>query len=119
MFNSILSFLKEIWAKIKRIFVAIINLTKNIVNWFKGKYAEIIRKHPNVKPITLKIEKELVSGNYNTMDIGLNSEYAVVNTFYDESTQSIIEDETEIIESNQLDEETMQAFGDKEMLVLS
>ena len=41
-----------------------------------------------------------------------------MNTFYDEATGKILEDDTEVIESNQLDEETIRAFRDKDMLVL-
>lgn len=119
MFNSILNFLKQIWARLKKILVAIVNFIRNIADWFRTKFLKVKKKHPNAKPISLKIEKDLESGNYNTMDLGLEKEYAVVNTFYDENTKEIIVEETEVIQSDRLDAETIKAFGDKDMLVLS
>ena len=59
-------------------------------------------------------------GQYNEISIGLddNKDY-IANTFYDESTGEIIEEETEIIEAGKLDEETKSRFGNKEMIVLT
>lgn len=119
MFSSILNFLKQVWEKLKKIFVAIINFIQNIANWFRVKFSRVKKKHPNVKPISLKIEKELDKGNYNTMDLGLEKDYVVVNTFYDEDTKEIIEEETEVVQSDRLDADTIRAFGDKDILVLS
>ncbi|WOC51813.1 hypothetical protein BPO_1166 [Bergeyella porcorum] len=119
MFNSILKFLKQVWARLKKILVAIVNFFRNIADWFRAKFLKVKKKHPNAKPISLKIEEDLQSGNYNTMDLGLERKYAVVNTFFDEDTREIIEEETEVIQSDILDAETIKAFGDKEMLVLS
>ncbi len=119
MFKEILNLLKGIWDKLKKTFVAIVDLVKNIGNWFKVKYNEVIKKKPNAMPIALKIKKGLETGNYSTMNLGLKHEHVVVNTFYDKATGEILEDDTEVIESNQLDEKTIRAFGGEDMLVLS
>lgn len=119
MFEEILNFLKATWDKLKKTFVAIVNFVKNIGNWFRVKYNEVIKKKPKALPIALKIKKGLETGNYSTMDLGLKHEHVVVNTFYDEATGKILEDDTEVIESNQLDEKTIGAFGGEDMLVLS
>lgn len=116
--NDIFEFLKKFWDSIKKIFVKIFSFIKNIGNWFRERYQRLKSKRPNLKAITLKIEKDLKSGNYSTMDIGLESNCAIVNTFYDEDTKEIILDETQRLECDELDGETIRAFGDKEMLVL-
>lgn len=119
--KSIIESLKKIWNFLKKIFVKILNFVINIFNWFKAKYQQIIKKRPNVKPIAIKIEKNLKDGNYNTVDFGLTNgvEACVVNTFYDEKTGEILTDDTEVIQAGSLDKETLDKFGDKEMLVLS
>ncbi len=118
MFEEILNLLKGIWDKLKKTFVAIVDFVKNIGNWFKVKYNEVIKKKPKAIPIALKIKKNIETRNYRTVDLGLKHEHVVVKTFYDEATGEILEDDTEVIESNQLDEKTIRAFGDKDMLVL-
>lgn len=119
MFNSILNFLKQVWNKLKKIFVAIVNFIKNIGDWFRAKFLRVKKKHPKAIPISIKIEEDLKSGNYNTLDLGLEKEFAIVNTFYDEGTKEIIVEETEIVQSDRLDADTIRQFGDKDMLVLS
>lgn len=118
MFKEILNLLKGIWDKLKKTFVAIVDFVKNIGDWFKAKYNEVIKKKPKAIPIALKIKENVKTGNYETVDLGLKKQCVVVNTFYDEATGKILEDDTEVIESNQLDEETIRAFRDKDMLVL-
>lgn len=118
MFKEILNLLKGIWDKLKKTFVAIVDFVKNIGNWFKVKYNEVIKKNPKAIPVALKVKENVETGNYNTMDLGLKKQCVVVNTFYDKATGKILEDDTEVIESNQLDEKTIRAFGDKDMLVL-
>ncbi|MCD8410675.1 hypothetical protein [Tenacibaculum finnmarkense] len=115
MLDVIIDVLKAIWDSLKKIFTKVVNFFKNIVNWFKAK----LNKHknnPNVTAISIKIESKLESGNYNTFNI---SDSTIVNTFYDKSTGSIIEEDTEIIQYENLDEQTKQQFGNKEMLILN
>ena len=53
------------------------------------------------------------------MDLGLNSDTAIVNTYYNEATGEIIEGYTQVVGAEQLDQQTIDAFGDQGMLVLS
>ncbi|WP_233900865.1 hypothetical protein [Tenacibaculum piscium] len=115
MLDAIIGVLKEIWDSLKKIFTKVVNFFKNIVSWFKAK----LNKHknnPNVTAISLKIKDDLKSGNYNTFNI---SDSTIVNTFYDKSTGSIIEEDTEIIQYENLDQDTKQQFSNKDMLILN
>jgi len=118
MLKRILELLGTIWNMLKKIFLAIVNFLKNIVSWFKNKYNQLIKKYPKVKPLALKIEKNLKDGNYNTLDIGLTKDNVIIKTFYNEETGEIIEDYTEVIEYDKLDEDTKNRFGDKDMIVI-
>ncbi len=121
MFKEILNFLKEIWGKLKKISVAIVDFVKNISNWFKVKYNEVIKKKPNVDLVLVRIKEEVESGNYSTMDLGIKSKpkQTLVKTFYDKDTGEILGDYTEVMEAEQLDQQTINAFGGKDILVLS
>lgn len=118
MFESLVKFLAKVWEKLKKIWVAIVSFVTHIADWFKKKYQEVIQKRPNVGPIVLMIQEGLESGNYSLYDMGLKGENAIVKTFYDADTQEILEEYTEVIESDELDDDTINAFGDKNMLVL-
>lgn len=120
MFKSIWDYIKKIWNKLKKIFVAVFNFFKNLKEWFRNRYNRVIRKHPKTDPISIRIEENLLEENYSEVNIGLNdsTNEIVVNTFYDRETGKIIADETEIIEVERLDQETLNAFGGKDMLIL-
>lgn len=115
MLDAIRKFLKRAWDFLKKIFVKIVSFSENIVNFFRSKYDAIIKKHPKVDAIALKIEAIKESGEYNTVKM---SDYQIVNTFYDKETEEIIEDATEIISYESLDEETKERFADKEMIII-
>jgi len=120
MLDTLISFFKRAWDFIKKIAVAIFNFFANIVNWFKARYNRIKQKHPNIKAVSIKLKSLMDQGQYNEISIGLddNKDY-IANTFYDESTGEIIEEETEIIKTENLDEATKSRFGNKEMIVLN
>lgn len=120
--QKIWEFLKGIWNTLKSVFVAIFNLVKNIVNWFKDRFFRVIGRYPNAKPISLRIKSLKEQGQYSTMplDLGLNPESTyIVNTFYDETTEEIIAEETEIQETQNLDSQTKANFGNNDMLILT
>lgn len=119
MLNEILDFIVEVWERLKKIFRAIFNFFNDLKNWFVSKIKTVIQRHPKVKPISLRIKKALETGKYSTLDIGLSREEAIVNTFYDTETEEILEEYTEVVETNQLDSETIKAFGDEDILILS
>ena len=120
MLDILIDFFKKAWDFIKKIVVAIFNFFVHIVKWFKAKYNNIKQKHPNIKAVSIKLKSLMDQGQYNEISIGLddNKDY-IANTFYDESTGEIIEEETEIIEAGKLDEETKSRFGNREMIVLT
>ena len=121
MIKWILDALKGVWDKLKKVFVAIVNFIKDIGNWFKKKYNELVKKKPNVDPVLARFKKEIDSGNYNTKDLGIKSKpkETLVKTFYDKDTGEILEDYTEVVGAEQLDQQTIDAFGGKDILVLS
>ena len=112
MLDILINFFKKAWDFIKKIAVAIFNFLANLVNWFKARYNRVKQKHPNIKAVSVKLKSLMDQGQYNEISIGLddNKDY-IANTFYDESTGEIIEEETEIIEAGKLDEETKSRFG--------
>ena len=116
LFETLKAFLLEVWDSLKKIWTRIVNFFNHIVNWFRVKYREVIYRHPNTLPIVMKIEEGLNTGNYNTVDIGLKR--GVVKTFYDRSTGEILVDHTEVVEYEDLDTETKNRFGNKDMLIL-
>lgn len=121
MFKWIYDALKRVWDKLKKVFVAIVNFIKDIGNWFKKKYNELVKKKPNLDPVLARFKKEIESGNYGTIDIGIKSKSkeTLVKTFYDNDTGEILEDYTEVVETEQLDQQTIDAFGGNDILVLS
>lgn len=120
MLYILIDFFKKAWDFIKKIAVAVFNFLANLVNWFKARYNRVKQKHPNIKAVSVKLKSLMDQGQYNEISIGLddNKDY-IANTFYDESTGEIIEEETEIIEAGKLDEETKSRFGNREMIVLT
>ena len=120
MLDTLISFFKRAWDFIKKIAVAILNFLANLVNWFKARNNRVKQKHPNIKAVSVKLKSLMDQGQYNEISIGLddNKDY-IANTFYDESTGEIIEEETEIIKTENLDEATKSRFGNKEMIVLT
>lgn len=118
MIQTIKKILASIWDSIKKVFKAIVNFAKDIKNWFIAKYQRILKKYPNAKPLALRIQKDLEEGNFNTVDLGLEKD-TIVKVFYDEKAGEIIEDEVEALKYNELDEETKNNFGDKELIVFS
>jgi len=120
MLDILIDFFKKAWDFIKKIAVAVFNFLANLVNWFKARYNRVKQKHPNIKAVSVKLKSLMDQGQYNEISIGLddNKDY-IANTFYDESTGEIIEEETEIIEAGKLDEETKSRFGNREMIVLT
>lgn len=120
MLKSIFDALIRVWDWIKnKIFVRFFNFLKNLSGFFKGNYKEVKIKYPKSKAIALKIDEILKSGNYKMMDLGLNSDTAIVNTYYNEATGEIIEGYTQVVGAEQLDQQTIDAFGDQDMLVLN
>jgi hypothetical protein len=76
-----------------------------VKDFFSKRYKKVIEKNSKAIPVILKLD--------------LKEEYFYVFTFYDEGAGNIIEKYTRIINSNAISQDFKDAFGDKEMLVLT
>lgn len=103
-----INLLRSIWNYIKKIFVRIINFGKNIVSFFKNRNR--LRK--------LEEERDLIAVSIKE-NLG-NNNYRVVNCLYDKAEEEVVDMEEDAIgiESNGIDSETKQSFGNKDMIVL-
>lgn len=115
MFEKILELLKRAWNFLKKVFVKVVSFVGNIFGFFKSKYDAIIKKKPNAVGISMIIKEKLENDDYNTVNL---NDYKIVNTFYDKDTNEILEEETEVIFYESLDEQTKREFGNKEMIVI-
>ncbi|UVD79270.1 hypothetical protein NWE55_14220 [Myroides albus] len=114
MVESIKKVLKQVWQFIKKVFVKVVNFIKNVFTFFNERLARVLRKKPNAVAVSIKIKEKLESNDFNPISM---SDY-IVNTFYDVETDQIIEEETEIISFESLDEQTKNAFGNRDMIII-
>lgn len=101
--------LRKIWDIIKKIFLKVINFVNNILNFFKNP--KIFNKLVNNNNLmALSIKEKLNAGNFR-----------VVNCLYDKVKEEVVDVETNSIGINaeELDEETKQHFGNKDIIVLN
>ena len=96
---------KEAWKYAKRIWVKIVNFFKNIVAWFKNK--DRIKKLQEDKNKTAVIIKEKLD----------NGDYNVCNCLFDTETNTL--DDSEIIQAENLDNDTKNKFGNQDMIILT
>ena len=105
---KIIFFFKKAWKAIKQfgkwLATKILSFAKNIRDFFLHR-RELLRKRKELLAISIK--ERLENGN-----IG------VVNCLYDTNTGDIYNMEAQDIEAEQLDNETIRNFSDKEMIVL-
>ncbi len=104
MIEAIRVILKSIWFEIVRILIKILNFFKNIISWFKDESRlKKIKEDRNLVAVSIK-------------DKLSNGDYSVVNCLYDKDENEIID--SQVIEAGQLDDETINRFGSKEMIIL-
>ena len=109
MFDIIMDALRAVWDWLKRIWVKICSFLRNIVSFFKNpQRLEKIKKDKNT--IAVAIKQNLDNGEFN-----------VINCLANKETGELVnpEEDAEIIQAENLDAQTMQNFGDKDMLVLA
>ena len=104
-----LELLRSIWDFIKRIFVRVINFTRNIVSFFKDPNRLRKLKEDSNK-IAVSVKQNLDNGNYK-----------VVNCLFDKSSNTVVDLENQAIgiEAEDLDASTEECFGGKDMIILS
>lgn len=111
MFGNVISFFKKVWEELKRfgkwLLEKILNFVRNIRDFFHEKRRlKLLRERAEV--IGVSIKEKLENGNYG-----------VVNCLYDTDTEKVFDmEEAQDVEAEQLDDETIRNFGDKEMIVL-
>ncbi|MWV61530.1 hypothetical protein DCO58_09070 [Helicobacter saguini] len=112
LFDSAKSWLEKIWVWCKKIFLSVVNFTKNIVDFFKNpQRLKQLENDKNV--IAVSIKEKLGNGDFK-----------VVNCLFNKNKGEIVGEETQSnenalgIETQSLDSETQKHFGDKDMIVL-
>lgn len=100
--------LRKIWDFIKKIFLKVVNWTKNIVGFFMDQQ-RLKKLQEEKNTIAIVIKEKLENGQYN-----------LVKCLYNKEIDDVVYKETyaEGIEAESLDEETKQKFGDKDMLII-
>lgn len=109
MITRILNSLKNVCNFIVKLFVRCLNFVKNIFSFFKDpkKRKELQR---NKNAVAVSIKQKLHDGDYN-----------VVDCLFDKQKEEIIateEGDIQELEAKELDKETQDMFGEKEMIVL-
>lgn len=100
--------LRSLWGKIKKISEKVLNFVKNIVSFFKDP-KRLAKLKENRDLIAVSIKEKLETGNYRTVNCLFNNSTKEVED-YDENAQGI--------ESESIDSQTSNTFGDKDMIVL-
>ena len=108
MFEIIVEALKAVWNLLKKIFVKICSFIANIVGFFRDRN-RLRKLKEDSDRIAVSIKEKLDSGEYN-----------VINCLFDKSTNEVVDAETdaEVINAEDLDAETQQNFGNKDMIVI-
>lgn len=109
MFQAIKALLARCWAWIKKIFLKILNFFKNIVSFFRTpNRLETIQKNQNTIAVAIKEKLD-------------NGDYQVCNCLFNKDTTTLVnpEEDAQVITSGNIDEETRQSFGNKDMVVLA
>lgn len=108
LFDIIGELIQRIWNAIKKIFVRIINFTKNILSFFQDP-ARLRQLQADKNKLAVSIKEKLEDGNY-----------AVVNCLYDKKADIIedIQEDAIGIVGEEVDARTKKMFGKKDMIVL-
>lgn len=101
-----------VWSFVKRISEKIVNFVKNIVSWFKDP-SRHKKLQENKKLIATSIKRNLENGQFNVINCLYDTEKEDIVGDYDVSNQYAAG-----IESEGLDSETKNRFGDKDMIIL-
>jgi hypothetical protein len=107
--ESIKSILKSVWNYLKKIYLKIVSFFKNIVSFFKEpNRLKEIKENQNI--IAVAIKENLKNG-----------EYTVINCLFDKEKEELVnsEEDTLVINAENLDQDTKNSFGNKEMVILN
>lgn len=101
-------FLEKTWKKIRKIIVQILSFTNHILKFFKNP-DRLKKLQEDRNKLAISIKEKLDNG-----------EYRVVNCLFDRLEEDIIdfEDEAIGIAAEELDQQTENLFGDREMVII-
>ncbi len=107
-----LDFILSAWEWIKKTFVKILNFARNIINWFQDpKRLRALQEDKDRLAVVVK--ENLKNGNCNIINCLFNKRTEKIEGVHNESNTN-----AEGITSEELDSETKNNFGNKDMLVL-
>ena len=105
MYEDIKKLLAEAWEYIKKIWLKVVNFLKNIKGWFTEKNR--LKKIQEDENKVASVVKEKLE----------NGDYVVINCLFDKETNTL--DDAEIMQTEDLDEDTKNKFGNKDMIILT
>ena len=87
-----------------------------VSDYFKKSYEAVKEVHPKVIPVVLKVKGDVFGNVFGNNDA--DSLFFAL-TYYNKDTEEILEDNAKYIKTKSIDVNLKDAFGDKDMLVLS
>ena len=101
--------------------VEVFSFTKHIASYFKTLFNKNKYDIKNTKALAIQIKKMLAEGGHSRIDIGLQSRDsidAILSTTFDIERNEIDIENAQIVEFQSLDEETINCFAGKSLLIL-
>lgn len=92
-------------------------LMVDITNYLKEHYSSVISEYPNIHPVAIRLKTS--PSNNIVFDIEkYKNKNIILITFYNQDDENIIEKFIRVYVTNELDKTVIDAFGDKDMLIL-
>ena len=124
VFNAVIEILIDFGEALIRglrwIFIRIIKFLENIVDYFRqlaGKYEQ----EPDIVGFSYLIDQEMQAGNVTVIK-GImknpNAKGAIVKGVYDKKKKTVLNEDIEVNEFEELDEDTAKQFGDNHLLII-
>ena len=103
-----IDFLESIWNLIKKIVTSILSFAKHILKFFKDP-ARLKKLKEDSNKLAISIKENLENG-----------EYRVVNCLFDKEENNVVDfdDEAIGIKAEELDQQTEDIFGSRDMIIL-
>lgn len=101
--------------------VEVFLFSKHIALFFKTLFNKNKYDIKNTKALAIQIKKMLIEGDHPTIDIGLqsiNSIDAILSTTFDMDSGELDIERAQIVEFQSLDQQTINSFAGKPLLIL-
>ncbi|WP_104695945.1 hypothetical protein [Helicobacter salomonis] len=106
MIEDIHALFEKLWDFITHIITKILNFFKHIVEWFQDPYR--LQKLENDRHlVAVAIKENLRTGRYR-----------VIDCLYNKQTGDVVDQQARGVESEELDRETKNQFGGRNMIIL-